>query len=77
MKSNTEIERHQCGALKEVGMDAKKQQVESEESRQDHRQDYRQDYRDEQDESREFEVPEEMESWALDDLSDLVPNIFD
>lgn len=69
MKSNTEIESHQCGALKEVGMDAKKQQVESEESRQN--------YRGEQDESREFEVPEEMESWALDDLSDLVPNIFD
>ncbi len=68
MKSNTEIESHQCGALKEVGMDAKKQQVESEESRHDNR--------DEQDESREFEVPEEMESWALDDLSDLVPNIF-
>ena len=73
MKSNTEIESHQCGALKEVGMDAKKQQVESE----DYRQDYRQDDRDEQDDSREFEVPEEMESWALDDLSDLVPNIFD
>ncbi len=54
-------------------MDAKKQQVENE----DYRQDHRQNYRDEQDESREFDVPEEMESWALDDLSDLVPNIFD
>lgn len=73
MKSNTEIERHQCGALKEVGMDAKKQQVESE----DYSQKSRQDDREEQDESREFEVPEEMESWALDDLSDLVPNVFD
>ena len=73
MKSNTEIERHQCGALKEVGMDAKKQQVESE----DYSQNSRQDDREEQDESREFEVPEEMESWALDDLSDLVPNVFD
>ena len=54
-------------------MDAKKQQVESE----DYSQNSRQDDREEQDESREFEVPEEMESWALDDLSDLVPNVFD
>jgi len=25
----------------------------------------------------EFDVPEEVEAWALDDLSDLVPTIFD
>jgi hypothetical protein len=46
-------------------MDAKKKQVESEEFRQ------------EQTDPPEFEVPEEMESWALDDLSDLVPTTFD
>ena len=46
-------------------MDAKKQQVENE------------DYREEQNEPPEFEVPEEMETWALDDLSDLVPTVFD
>ena len=69
MKSNTEIDSHQCGALKEVGMDAKKQQVESE--------DYREQYREEQYEPAEFEVLEEMETWELDDLSDLVPTIFD
>ena len=69
MKSNTEIDSHQCGALKEVGMDAKKQQVESE--------DYREQYREEQYEPAEFEVLEEMETWDLDDLSDLVPTIFD
>ena len=69
VKSNTEIDSHQCGALKEVGMDAKKQQVESE--------DYREEYREEQYEPAEFEVLEEMETWDLDDLSDLVPTIFD
>ena len=69
VKSNTEIDSHQCGALKEVGMDAKKQQVESE--------DYREQYREEQYEPAEFEVLEEMETWDLDDLSDLVPTIFD
>ena len=69
VKSNTEIDSHQCGALKEVGMDAKKQQAESE--------DYREKYREEQYEPAELEVPEEMETWALDDLSDLVPTIFD
>lgn len=69
VKSNTEIDSHQCGALKEVGMDAKKQQVESE--------DYREEYREEQYEPAEFEVLEEMETWELDDLSDLVPTIFD
>jgi len=69
VKSNTEIDSHQCGALKEVGMDAKKQQVESE--------DYREQYREEQYEPAEFEVLEEMETWELDDLSDLVPTIFD
>ncbi len=46
-------------------MDAKKKQVESEELRK------------EQTEPPEFEVPEEMETWALDDLSDLVPTTFD
>jgi hypothetical protein len=46
-------------------MDAKKKQVESE------------DYREEQRDPPEFEVPEEMETWALDDLSDLVPTVFD
>ncbi len=46
-------------------MDATKKQVESEE--------IRQEYTD----SPEFEVPEEMETWALDDLSDLVPTAFD
>ena len=69
VKSNTEIDSHQCGALKEVGMDAKKQQVESE--------DYREQYREEQYKPAEFEVLEEMETWDLDDLSDLVPTIFD
>ena len=46
-------------------MDAKKKQVESEEL-----------YEPRQDEP-EFEVPEEMEAWGLDDLSDLVPTTFD
>jgi hypothetical protein len=69
VKSNTAIDSHQCGALKEVGMGAKKQQAQSE--------DYREKYREEQCEPAEFEVPEEMETWALDDLSDLVPTIFD
>jgi hypothetical protein len=46
-------------------MDAKKKQVESEEIRA------------EQKDPPEFEVPEEMEAWALDDLSDLVPSTFD
>ncbi len=45
-------------------MDAKKKQVESE------------DFREEQAEPPEFEVPEEMETWALDELSDLVPSTF-
>jgi hypothetical protein len=50
-------------------MDAKKKQAE--------REDHREDYRDERQDPPEFEVPEEMEAWALDDLSDLVPTIFD
>ncbi len=54
-------------------MDAKKKQVVSE----DYRNDNREDYREEQIDLPEFEVPDEMETWALDDLSDLVPNIFD
>ena len=45
-------------------MDARKKQVESEK------------IREEQTESPEFEVPEEMETWALDDMSDLVPTSF-
>jgi hypothetical protein len=46
-------------------MDAKKKQVASEE------------IREQQEDPPEFEIPEEMESWALDDLSDLVPTTFD
>ena len=46
-------------------MDAKKKQVESEER-----------YETPQEEP-EFDVPEEMEAWGLDDLSDLVPTTFD
>jgi len=54
-------------------MDAKKKQAE----RQEYREDYRDEYRDDRQDLSEFEVPEEMEAWALDDMSDLVPNIFD
>ena len=46
-------------------MDAKKKQDESEEPKE------------KQQELPEFEVPEEMEAWGLDDLSDLVPTTFD
>ena len=46
-------------------MDAKKKQVESEE------------LHEKQQAPPEFEVPEEVEAWALDDLSDLVPTTFD
>jgi len=46
-------------------MDAKKKQVEGEEL-----------YERPQEEP-EFDVPEEMEAWGLDDLSDLVPTTFD
>ena len=46
-------------------MDAKKKQVEDEER-----------YEIPQEEP-EFDVPEEMEAWGLDDLSDLVPTAFD
>ena len=49
-------------------MDAKKKQVESEELREEHREARK--------EPPEFEVPEEMEAWALDDMSDLVPTTF-
>ena len=46
-------------------MDAKKKQVESEEPKE------------KQQELPDIEVPEEMEAWGLDDLSDLVPTTFD
>ena len=46
-------------------MDAKKKQAESEE------------LYEKQQESPEFEIPEEMEAWGLDDMSDLVPTTFD
>lgn len=46
-------------------MDAKKKQMASEEIPEEHK------------DPPEFEIPEEMESWALDDLSDLVPTTFD
>lgn len=46
-------------------MDAKKKQADSEEL-----------YENSQD-LPELEVPEEVETWALDDMSDLVPNTFD
>lgn len=46
-------------------MDAKKKQSESEEPTES------------QQELPEFEVPEEMEAWGLEDLSDLVPTTFD
>lgn len=54
-------------------MDAKKKQMESEE----HRERYRQQYGEERSGASEFDVPEEVETWALDDLSDLVPTTFD
>lgn len=47
-------------------MDAKeKKQAESEELKK------------KQQELPEFEIPEEMEAWGLDDMSDLVPTTFD
>lgn len=54
-------------------MDAKKKQMEGEE----YRESYREPYREERSELSELDVPEEVESWALDDLSDLVPTAFD
>jgi hypothetical protein len=54
-------------------MDAKKKQVESEE----YRREYRREYREERYDAPEFEVPEEMETWALDDMTDLLPTTFD
>jgi hypothetical protein len=58
-------------------MDAKKKHVDSEEIREGYGQSHANDYREERYDTQEFEVPDEMETWALDDLSDLVPNIFD
>lgn len=62
-------------------MDAKKKHADREEIREDAGQysgQYNgQDYGNKRYDSPEFEVPDEMETWALDDLSDLVPNIFD
>ncbi len=46
-------------------MDATKKRMASEE------------VREEPEDPPEFEIPEEMDSWALDDLSDLVPTTFD
>ncbi len=46
-------------------MDAKKKQDEGEE------------LHEKQSELPELEVPEEMEAWGLDDMSDLVPTTFD
>ena len=50
-------------------MDAKRKQVDDDELRESNREDRM--------EASEFEIPDEMESWALDDLSDLVPTTFD
>lgn len=54
-------------------MDAKKKQAESSEPRDTSQE----TYRDERIDPSEFEIPEEVESWALDDMSDLVPTTFD
>jgi hypothetical protein len=53
-------------------MDAKKKQVKSEEIREERGE----EHREERKEPPEFEIPEEMEAWALDDMSDLVPTTF-
>ena len=58
-------------------MDAKKKHADHEEIREDAGQYHGQDYGNYRYDSPEFEVPDEMETWALDDMSDLVPNIFD
>jgi len=58
-------------------MDAKKKHVDSEEIREGNGRSHADDYSEERYDAQEFEVPDEMETWALDDLSDLVPNIFD
>jgi len=58
-------------------MDAKKKQMESEEYREPYGERYRRQYGEERSEASEFDVPEEVETWALDDLSDLVPTTFD
>ena len=50
-------------------MDAKKKQAEIEEVREPPREDRM--------EPDEFDIPDEVETWALDDLSDLVPTTFD
>jgi hypothetical protein len=65
------------GALKEVGMGAKKRQVDSEVFRDNHREERGDGRREELIEALEFDVPDEMETWALDDMSDLVPTMFD
>jgi hypothetical protein len=58
-------------------MDAKKKRMESEEYREPYGERYRRQYGEERSEASEFDVPEEVETWALDDLSDLVPTTFD
>jgi len=62
-------------------MGAKKRQVDSEEFRDDYHQERGEDRddgrREERIEALEFDVPDEMETWALDDMSDLVPTMFD
>lgn len=50
-------------------MDAKKKQED--------RDDLFEPKREDRMEASEFDIPDEMESWALDDLSDLVPTTFD
>ncbi len=54
-------------------MDAKKKQMDSE----DYREPRGDRYGGERSEASEFDVPEEVETWGLDDLSDLVPTTFD
>jgi hypothetical protein len=51
--------------------------VDSEEFRDDHREERGDGRREELIEALEFDVPDEMETWALDDMSDLVPTMFD
>jgi hypothetical protein len=58
-------------------MDARKKQAAREEFREKYRKKYRGEQRDEGMDLPEFEIPEEMEAWALDDMSDLVPTVFD
>ena len=58
-------------------MDAKRKQADGDEYREMSRQTSGETNRDERSDPPEFEIPEEVESWALDDLSDLVPTTFD